>query len=125
MAKNRLTKTRLTDGVWDGILTLAKEFDAPPPLKAMHLDRVLDGLDVQAEGEGGRFRVRLPIPTELLSDGLQTILLIDQDSGETLNSIAILAGDALAEDMRAEMDLLRAELDMLKRAFRRHCVETM
>jgi len=26
--------------------------------------------------------------------------------------------------MRVEMDLLRAELDMLKRAFRRHCLET-
>jgi hypothetical protein len=26
--------------------------------------------------------------------------------------------------LRAEVDLLRAELDMLKRAFRRHCVET-
>jgi hypothetical protein len=30
----------------------------------------------------------------------------------------------LAEDIRAEMDLLRAELDLLKQAFRRHCVET-
>ena len=36
-----------------------------------------------------------------------------------------LAGEALAHDIRAEIDLLRAELDMLKRAFRRHCLETM
>jgi hypothetical protein len=41
-----------------------------------------------------------------------------------LASFAFLAGDALSEDIRAEMDLLRDELDMLKRAFRRHCVET-
>ena len=31
---------------------------------------------------------------------------------------------ALAEDIRAEVDLLRAELDLLKRAFRRHCQDT-
>jgi hypothetical protein len=30
----------------------------------------------------------------------------------------------LDEDIRAEVDLLRAELDLLKRAFRRHCSET-
>jgi hypothetical protein len=41
-----------------------------------------------------------------------------------LGSFSIVAGDALAEDIRAELSLLRAELDMLKKAFRRHCVET-
>jgi hypothetical protein len=30
----------------------------------------------------------------------------------------------MEDDLRAEVDLLRAELDMLKRAFRRHCLET-
>jgi hypothetical protein len=30
----------------------------------------------------------------------------------------------LEEDIRAEVSLLRAELDLLKRAFRRHCAET-
>ena len=43
----------------------------------------------------------------------------------TLDTITFIAGEALADDIRAEIDLLRAELDMLKRAFRRHCVETM
>ena len=33
-------------------------------------------------------------------------------------SITLLAGDAMSEDVRAEIDLLRAELDLLKRAFR-------
>ena len=64
-------------------------------------------------------------PGRLLSDGVQTFLISDPDTGEKLASFAVLAGDALGDDIRAEMDLLRAELDMLKRAFRRHCVETM
>jgi len=37
---------------------------------------------------------------------------------------AIADGEALGDDMCVEIELPRAELDMLKRAFRRHCVET-
>ena len=37
---------------------------------------------------------------------------------------AIADGEALGDDMRVEIELPRAELDMLKRAFRLHCVET-
>ena len=63
--------------------------------------------------------VRVPIPAVLLSDGVQTVILSDAATGERLSSFAILAGDALSEDIRAEVDLIRAELDMLKSAFRR------
>jgi hypothetical protein len=45
--------------------------------------------------------------------------------GQALGDFAIIAGDAAGEDIRAEMSLLRAELDMLKRSFRRHCRETV
>jgi len=70
------------------------------------------------------WEVRVPIPAQLISDGLQSFVISNPDTGETLESFAILAGDALADDIRAEIGLLRAELDMLKRAFRRHCAET-
>jgi hypothetical protein len=43
---------------------------------------------------------------------------------ETLAHFTIITGVAMEDDMRAEVDLLRQELDMLKRAFRRHCLET-
>lgn len=125
MAETKLGKTRLRDGIWEGVLTLGKEFDAAPPLKALHHDKPLDGLEVKAEPQAGRFIVRLPIPARLLSDEVQTVLLVNGDTGDVLNSVTILAGDAMADDIRSEMELLRAELDMLKRAFRRHCVETM
>ena len=36
----------------------------------------------------------------------------------------MITGEPLGDDIRAEVELLRAELDMLKRAFRRHCLET-
>ena len=51
-------------------------------------------------------------------------MILDRSEERVLASFSIVAGDALAEDIRAELSLLRAELDMLKKAFRRHCVET-
>ena len=51
-------------------------------------------------------------------------MIRDRKEDVVLGSFSIVAGDALAEDIRAELTLLRAELDMLKKAFRRHCVET-
>jgi hypothetical protein len=76
-------------------------------------------------GKDTEWAVRIPIPAELLSDGVHTFLIRDAEADETLAHFTILAGVELDEDIRAEMDLLRAELDMLKRAFRRHCLETM
>ena len=46
-----------------------------------------------------------------------------EESGQ-IGHVSLLAGEALGDDIRAEVALLRAELDMLKRAFRRHCLET-
>ena len=54
-----------------------------------------------------------------------TVSVISDGGGTKLGHFSIIAGEALGEDLHAEVELLRAELDMLKRAFRRHCLETM
>ena len=115
-----LTKTSMTAGVWQGALT--GHFDGPPVLRVTHLNTELPGVEVSQCAEG--WNVRVPIPAALISDGVQSFVITDAATGATLTSFAVVAGDALAEDIRAELDLLRAELDLLKRAFRRHCVET-
>jgi len=56
---------------------------------------------------------------------VQTVVLRDPATGARLAHFTIITGMPLEADIRAEVDLLRAELDMLKRAFRRHCLETM
>lgn len=116
-----LTKTSLIAGVWQGILT-GYAGEEPPRLRVSHLNQTLDGIALQADQ--GQWTVRIPIPADRISDGVHSFVISDEKTGTVLDSFAIIAGDALAEDIRAEMDLLRAELDMLKRAFRRHCVET-
>ena len=120
-----LTKTRLFQGVWEGVLTRTAK-DAPAPaIRVTHLDAPVNGVDIKEDAQAGHWVLRLPIPAEAIADGVQTLLIIDESSDTLLEKITLIAGEALADDIRAEMDLLRAELDMLKRAFRRHCVETM
>lgn len=125
MSEIKLTKTRLLEGVWEGILQIDGPVRGQPRIEVSHLGKPVTGHSLEEAGERGQWQVKVPIPADLLSDGVQTFVISDSDSGETLNSFAILAGDALADDIRAEVQLLREELDMLKRAFRRHCLETM
>ena len=120
-ASMTLTKTNMIGGVWEGVLTDAGKTE--PALTVRHLGLLVDGITLSAGPEEGTWFVQVPVPSELIADGVQTFVILDEATGETLNSFAFFSGETLAEDIRAEMDLLRAELDMLKRAFRRHCSE--
>jgi hypothetical protein len=122
MSEPTLTATRLFEGVWEGVITGIED---QPDIQASHLGVPVEGVTVIADGENARWLVRVPVPVAALSDGVQTFVISDRRTGATLNSFTILAGDVLDDDIRSEVDLLRAELDMLKKAFRRHCVETM
>lgn len=126
MSELTLTTTRLFEGVWEGVLTVADgDANYQPEIEVSHLGKPVSGVTVSEDHAQGYWVVRVPVPVEALSDGVQTFLIEDQRSGQTLNSFTILAGEPLSDDIRIEMELLRAELDMLKKAFRRHCVETM
>ena len=122
MRETTLTQTRIRGGVWQGVLTGPAE---APALEVMLLDVPLPGLTVtQLTDSQNSWAVRISIPSEVLSEGVQTFLIRETGRSETLARFTIITGVAMADDMRAEIDLLRAELDMLKRAFRRHCVAT-
>lgn len=126
MTSLRLVKTRLFEGVWEGVLTMdGTGRSSQPAIRVTHQGRPIDGVEVTENRDQGFWILRVPVPAALISDGVQTFLITEEATGETLDSFAILAGEALGDDIRAEMELLRAELDMLKRAFRRHCLETM
>lgn len=123
MDEMQLTGTRIIEGVWEGVLT---GVDEAPEIAVSHLGQPVAGATVSADPtQPGQFLVRVPVPVELLSEGTQTFVISDAGSDVRLASFTVVMGQPLDEDIRAEMALLRAELDMLKRAFRRHCVETM
>lgn len=122
MSTLELTKTKMRQGVWQGVITGAG--DDAPKIRVTHQNQVVEGVDLERNDKADHWLLSITIPPEAISDGVQTLMIQDAVTETDLGHITVMAGEILGDDIRAEMDLLRAELDMLKRAFRRHCVET-
>jgi hypothetical protein len=123
MTEVTLHNTRIRAGIWEGLLTGQTD---TPRLEVMHLETALSGLSVMKVADiPGQWALKVPIPAQALSDGVQTFVIRDIGTSAKLAHFTVIAGEAISADIRAEIDLLRAELDLLKRAFRRHCVETV
>ncbi len=116
----RLVKTALREGVWRGELHGGGD---TPKVTVIHQGQPLEGVEITETGDG-IFALEVPIPAGLLSDGVHSFVIADTDSDTRLGHFTIIAGQPADDDLRAEIELLRAELDMLKKAFRRHCLET-
>ncbi len=110
-----LTQSRLRTGLWEFSLSS----NAAPELIASHEGQVLPDLHCAPGPEAEIWRCSLSIPPAILNEGLQTIVIRTTD-GTTIGSLAILSGEALADDIRAEVDLLRSELDLLKAVVRQY-----
>jgi hypothetical protein len=125
MAELTLVKTRIQAGIWEGVLSGGLGTGEAPQIAVTHLNQPVTTVAVTPDTlSPGTWTVKIAIPPDSLSDGVQTFLISDPDAGKTLDSFTVVTGEPLEDDIRAELDLVRAELDMLKRAFRRHCVET-
>lgn len=123
MAEPVLTKTRISGGRWEGVLRADGE--APPEIEVTHLGQPVSGVAVAPlHGQAGAWQVSVPIPPDLLADGVQTFVIASPGSGTKLAAFSIVTGEPLEDDIRAEINLLRAELDLLKRAFRRRSATT-
>ncbi|MCU4652372.1 hypothetical protein N8I71_05990 [Roseibacterium sp. SDUM158016] len=117
MSEETLVRLTLREGRYEGELTAAHDTG----IEAVHEGRVVAAARlVRERGEDAPVRVSLDLPAEVLSDGVQVVALRSTVTGSVLDRVTFLAGDALEEDLRAEIALLRDELEMLKTAFRRH-----
>lgn len=126
MAKFRLSKKQIHQGVYEGILKSKSKGKPTPSLEMLFLGEVVGEVTVEPlDEDGDAWAVRATVPVKYLTDGVQTFLLVLAGDTEILDRFSVITGEPLEEDLRAEIELLRAELDMLKRAFRRHCSETM
>ena len=121
MSQLTLTGLRLHNACWEGRIAGAAD---QPEIRVTHLGEPLEGVVVTPAPDAGQWDIAVPIPARAIADGVQTFLVWDAADDSKLGDFALLAGEALAGDLLAEIDLLRAELDMLKRAFRRHCLES-
>lgn len=124
MSDLTLTKIRFRNGIWEGRIS-GQADGSRPDIQVRYLDQPVDGVELTESETAREWELKVPVPPHALTDGVQTVLISDAGGG-TLGAFTLIAGDDDADgSLRAEVELLRAELDMLKRAFRRHCLETM
>lgn len=115
-------RSELSGGVWRGLIS----YGAPtqPQFAITHNGTPLPALTVSpGEGAPGTWQLSAPVPLEAIGDGVQVFTISDTASGKTLGHFTLMAGDALSGNLTAEVALLRAELEMVKRALRRHLSE--
>lgn len=125
MSDLTLTKIRMRNGVWEGRISGAGSQGARPDICVTHQDQPVENVRLGETETPGIWDLAIAVPTHAVADGVQTFLILDAASDTKLGDFSLIAGEAVSDDLRAEVELLRAELDMLKRAFRRHCLETM
>ncbi|RMC37741.1 hypothetical protein [Paracoccus alkanivorans] len=114
----------LKAGTWSGVLTAG---EAPARVALIHLGEVVSVARL-AEAGTGRWQVSVDLPPALLADGVQSLVLV-ADGGEgseaplpdavQLDRLHLAAGTPLDHTLTAEVQLLRAELELLKREIRR------
>lgn len=124
MSQNELVTSQIAAGKWQGVIRTED-----PTFGASACRLLLDGRELGTvrvakapAGQGGEefWELEADIPAEAIDEGLVTFVILREGDDSPLASFSILAGEPLAPDIRVELDLLRAELDLLKRAFRRH-----
>lgn len=123
MSQLTLTKIRFRNGVWEGNLS-GPAGGGRPDVRVTLMDQPLDTVTLVETGHPGSWTLSVKVPQEAIADGVQTFLIRDGVDDSKLGHFTLIAGETTDDDLRAEVELLRAELDMLKRAFRRHCLET-
>ncbi len=104
----------LEAGLWSVRLV---GLDPDPSIEAVHRLRPIPDLSLSVRADHVLCVVRLP--PEVLSDGLETVHLVDRRSGLPLATLHVSCGRALEGNLAAELKLLRDEIELLKRAFRR------
>ncbi|MGB0959814.1 MAG: hypothetical protein ACPGVK_06135 [Halocynthiibacter sp.] len=125
MAQYFFTDVQITSGRWRAVMHASAPVETPD-LLVTHLEQPLEDITVENHSlEKNAWRVSAGIPVEAISDGVQVFRVYVNDMDTVVETFTILAGKPLEEDIRAEVQLLREELDMLKKAFRRHALASM
>lgn len=115
MTEPLLTRTRFENGIWQGHLRTQTQ----PDIQVLYRGEDVDGVALSDVEDG--WTVTIPVPIAALSDGVHSFVISERSTAQKLGDFTVISGEPAADDLRAEVELLRGELDMLKRAFRRIC----
>lgn len=114
----------ISGGVWSGVVT---SDSAPGRLCVLCEGQVVAEAALTGPVEGP-WRMRADLPGRVISDGVQTLLLCPAmgaagdavgPDAPVIGRLDIRAGKPVEPDLLAEIALLRAEMDLMKREFRR------
>lgn len=126
MAQLTLTRVEIKSGAYIGTLRLNRRDTSasaqePGPIQLMFQGRIVSTatLEPLTKEGSGVWRVELPIPLPLISEGVQSFGVTTDDGREILDYFSLIIGDALDQDVRGELASLRAEVEILKRVVRR------
>lgn len=108
-----LTPTRFQNAVWEGLITGTEK----PDVQVMLHGEPVPGVTIEPVADG--WALSVPVPPSAISDGAHSLVIRDATTDRDLGHFTIIAGSAAADELVAEVGLLRAELDMLKRTVRR------
>ena len=115
-----LVESRIARGVWHGLVKAG----AAPGIEIWWGEERIADVSVEPAGDAaGYWRVTAPIPVAAIDEAAQVFQVIERASGARLGHFAISAGTPDGTDLVAEIALLRADLELLARAFRQHCRE--
>lgn len=110
----------LKEGKLTAIVEVEPKGALMPIMELVLGNRVLGYADVQpVADEMGVHMIYVDVPAEAMNDGIQTLILRCEGAPDAVATLPMMSGDVLPYDLTAELDLLRAELDMLKKAVRR------
>ena len=119
-----LSKIRFRNGLWEGRIQGKPAYGGRPSVEVRLDDELLEDVRL-TEGEVEKqWNLYIQIPQRAVSEGVHTFVVYDTARDSKLGDFTLIGGDPANDTIQAEVELLRAELDMLKRAFRRHCLET-
>ncbi|MEM8536864.1 MAG: hypothetical protein AAGF56_03285 [Pseudomonadota bacterium] len=115
MTKIEVINSRLQAGVWHADLIGVGK--AAPQLTARFNQQAIPDPTLTYDPTRDAWNVLVPLPIEMLTDGQQVCTLTDQD-GDVIAQMTLMAGAPYHDTLDAEVAQIRAELDMLKSAFR-------
>jgi hypothetical protein len=116
-----VAESRVAQGVWSVLLGPTPEAGSPLVLSALHDSIPLPGLTVTAEAQApGYWRVRVALPATLIGDRVAVVVLQQGEGAQAhdLARVSVAAGQALLDDLAADVAALRAEMELLKSVVR-------
>ncbi|MDB6177777.1 hypothetical protein PAF17_09715 [Paracoccus sp. Z330] len=107
-------------GVWSGCVRGANR---PERVCAICRGEVVAEA-VLTENESEGWDVTVGLPSSVLSSGVTSLILVAGDQAEGaatqhLGRLNLIAGEVLDQDLGVEIAMLRSEIELLKREFRR------